>query len=93
MYLAECVGEGVVPRRALSPDHLTAMTIIPADAYTSQTDLLLADGTVVYMDGMSRWYAAHPDGTETYLGQRRDLSPSYGMTDGGFCYDAYAARS
>jgi len=30
MYLAECVGEGVVPRRALSPDHLTAM--IPASS-------------------------------------------------------------
>ena len=28
MYLAECVGEGVVPRRALTPDHLTAMYIV-----------------------------------------------------------------
>lgn len=27
MYLADCSGEGVVPRRALSPDHLTAMTL------------------------------------------------------------------
>ena len=31
MYLAECVGEGVVPRRVLTPDHLTAMpSNIPA---------------------------------------------------------------
>lgn len=29
MYPAECVGEGVVPRRALSPNHLTAMSHIP----------------------------------------------------------------
>jgi len=68
------------------------MTIIPADAYTGQTDILLADGTVVYKDGMSRWHAVLPGGKEIYLGQRRDLSPSYGLKDGGFDYDAYAAR-
>ena len=68
------------------------MITIPADAYTGQLDLLLADGTVVYQDGCSRWRADHPDGTETYLGQRRELSPSYGVGDGGYDYQTYTER-
>ncbi len=77
-----------------APDpHETMFATTRADDYTSQLDLVLADGTVVYMDGMSRWFAVRPDDTEVYLGQRRDLSPTYGMTDGGFSFDEYAARA
>ena len=44
------------------------MELIKADSWTSQLDLLLADGTVVYRDGLSRWYAVSPSGDERYLG-------------------------
>ncbi len=40
----------------------------------------------------SCWHAVHPDGTETYLGQRRELSPSYGVGDGGYDYQTYTER-
>lgn len=68
------------------------MITIPADAYTGQLDLLLADGTVVYQDGTSRWHAAHPDGTETYLGRAAHLNPPSLSGDGGYDYDTYAER-
>ncbi len=62
-------------RTRTTPTKPDPMITIPADAYTGQLDLLLADGTVVYMDGCSRWHAVHPDGTETYLGRAAPPPP------------------
>jgi len=58
------------------------MTIIPADAHTSQTDLLLADGSVVFQDAWSAFWVALPDGTERRLGSRFDapVQPVVGYT-------------
>ena len=55
MYLAECVGEGVVPRRALTPDHLTAMRYLTDpqtgnDIQCERCDLYPAVAEVDYTD-------------------------------------------
>ena len=66
------------------------MIPIPVCKYTDEQDLLLADGSVVYMDGLSRWHVVLPDGTQRYLGTRRAFIPE--SRDGGYCYDLYASR-
>jgi hypothetical protein len=66
------------------------MIPIPVCKYTDEQDLLLADGSVVYMDGTSRWHVVLPDGTQKYLGRRRAFIPE--SNDGGYCYDSYASR-
>ena len=66
------------------------MIPIPVCKYTDEQDLLLADGSVVYIDGLSRWYVALPDGTVRYLGTRRAFLSN--SRDGGYCYDFYASR-
>lgn len=47
------------------------MTILPpVSVHSTATDLLLADGSKIYMDGLSRWFRVIPgtDGEEEYIG-------------------------
>ncbi len=56
MYLAECVGEGVVPRRVLTPDHLTAMSNIPASGGSPVRRSDLSEHVLYDLDATD-WYA------------------------------------
>jgi hypothetical protein len=45
-------------------------TIPVSNTYALGSDLLLADGSIVYKDGSSRWIREAPDGTEQVLSYR-----------------------
>jgi len=64
------------------------MTIIPADSYSGNLDLLLADGSIIYRDGAGRWFIVAPDGSERFVGICAALKPEPG--DGAFSQPASA---
>ncbi len=66
------------------------MTITNADRFTNQTDLLLADGSVIYIDGFSCWWRVDPTGNEHRLGSRFDVDPcELGTFDNGSHWNLY----